>query len=270
MHADWKESDPWSGKYKIPWDDPDFSRRMLREHLSQEHDLASRRQETIDAQVAWIHKHVCGDQSKRLLDLGCGPGLYLARLVALGHDCRGIDFGPASVDYAREHLPAECEVVLGDVRDVDFGDGYDVVMMIFGEINVFSPEECTAILKRARQALVPGGTLLLEAHTFDVVRRSGEAANSWYRAPSGLFSERPHFCLQESTWLEDQAVAVQRYYVIDEETGHITSYRNTVKAWTDDAFGGLLEAAGLVRVEQCPDWPTHSDDLQLWRACAPR
>ena len=34
---------PWSEGDNIPWDDPDFSERMLKEHLSQEHDLASRR-----------------------------------------------------------------------------------------------------------------------------------------------------------------------------------------------------------------------------------
>jgi len=34
---------PWEEGEKIPWHDPDFSRRMLREHLSQTHDLASRR-----------------------------------------------------------------------------------------------------------------------------------------------------------------------------------------------------------------------------------
>ena len=35
--------EPWSGVHKIPWDEPEFSARMLREHLSQEHDAASRR-----------------------------------------------------------------------------------------------------------------------------------------------------------------------------------------------------------------------------------
>ena len=34
---------PWAEGDKIPWNDPDFSRRMLREHLSQAHDAASRR-----------------------------------------------------------------------------------------------------------------------------------------------------------------------------------------------------------------------------------
>lgn len=34
---------PWSEGDNIPWDEPEFSERMLAEHLSQEHDLALRR-----------------------------------------------------------------------------------------------------------------------------------------------------------------------------------------------------------------------------------
>ena len=36
---------------RLPWDDPEFSERMLREHLSQDHDMASRRQNLIDLHV---------------------------------------------------------------------------------------------------------------------------------------------------------------------------------------------------------------------------
>jgi hypothetical protein len=39
--------EPWSEGEKIPWDEPGFSERMLKEHLSQEHDAASRRSEKI-------------------------------------------------------------------------------------------------------------------------------------------------------------------------------------------------------------------------------
>ena len=35
-----QNDDPWQGAYEIPWDDPDFSRRMLAEHLTQDHDVA--------------------------------------------------------------------------------------------------------------------------------------------------------------------------------------------------------------------------------------
>ena len=49
---------PWAEGEKIPWNDPDFSKRMLNEHLSQAHDAASRRFEIIEKHVSWIHHQV--------------------------------------------------------------------------------------------------------------------------------------------------------------------------------------------------------------------
>ncbi len=91
--SDWQT---WS---KIPWDEPGFSARMLENHLSQEHDWASRTNTAIDAQVAFIHRQLPSEA--HILDLGCGPGLYTSRLNALGHQCTGVDFSPASINYAR-------------------------------------------------------------------------------------------------------------------------------------------------------------------------
>jgi len=101
---------PWSEGDNIPWDEPGFSRRMLEEHLSQEHDAASRRFATIDQHVDFIHQRLLSGRPVKLLDLGCGPGLYTSRLARLGHTCTGIDYSPASIDYAekqaaRESLP---------------------------------------------------------------------------------------------------------------------------------------------------------------------
>ena len=47
---------PWVEGEKIPWHDPALSWRMLAEHLSQEHDAASRRLVVIERHVAWIHR----------------------------------------------------------------------------------------------------------------------------------------------------------------------------------------------------------------------
>ena len=74
---------PWSHGGKIPWHEPGFSERMLREHLSQDHDLASRRSAKIDAQVEWLSQEILPDRAS-VLDLGCGPGLYTSRLASLG------------------------------------------------------------------------------------------------------------------------------------------------------------------------------------------
>ena len=220
---------PWVEGDKIPWDDPAFSRRMLAEHLSQEHDLASRRSEIIDGHVGWIHDQVLEGDPTRILDLGCGPGLYSSRLAGLGHRCVGIDFSPASIAYAREQAEGaglDCTYIQQDIRTADYGLGqgrsYGLVMLIFGEFNVFRPGEARYILEKAHRALEPGGYLLLEPHTFEVVQKIGEQPTVWYSANSGLFSDEPHLCLQENSWDAAADVAIQRYFFIDAVTGEVT------------------------------------------------
>lgn len=246
---------PWAEGEKIPWHEPEFSRRMLAEHLSQAHDAASRRLEIIDRHVAWLHGELLRGRPARVLDLGCGPGLYTSRLARLGHECVGIDYGPASIAYAREQAAAEalrCTYVEQDVRTADYGQGYQLAMMLYGEINVFRPEEARAILCRAFQALVAGGVLVLEPHPFAVVRRLGQQPPTWYSAAEGLFSDRPHVCLMNSAWHESQAVAIQRWYIIDATTGEVTRHADSMQAYTDEQYYTLLRDCGFEGVTFYP------------------
>lgn len=249
---------PWQEGDKIPWNEPGFSRRMLREHLSQQHDAASRRQTIIDSQVDWIDQTLLGGQPGKVLDLGCGPGFYLNRLARLGHRGRGIDFSPASVDYARreaEGLPVE--YVLSDLREAVFGDGYDLVMFLFGEFNVFRPEHAELILKRAFAALKPGGRLLLEPSPYEHIKFLGEEPDGWYPSRGGLFSERPHLCLEEHFWDPEAAVATTRYFIADAATGEVTRYASSSAAYTDDQFRALLERTGFAEIRFWPGLGEH-------------
>jgi hypothetical protein len=63
----------------------------------------------------------------------------------------------------REGLPIDYR--LGDIRLVEYGAGYDLVMLIFGEFNVFKPSEARLLLEKMHVALKPGGRLLLEPMT---------------------------------------------------------------------------------------------------------
>jgi SAM-dependent methyltransferase len=258
----------WDVAYKIPWNDPDFSRRMLTEHLSQEHDLASRKRDMIRTQVQWIHEHICKNTPAKLLDIGCGPGLYIEQFAALDYDCCGIDFSPASIEYAKSQLGDKAKLIEGDIRSIEFGSGYDLAMMVFGEFNVFSPDECRMILKKIFEALSPVGKLLLEAHTFEAVERIGSTPNSWYKSGSGLmglFSDDPHICLIENNWCDKQQTALQQFHILDAD-GNVTSYRSTTKAWTIDQYRDLLKEACFTNVTIHSDWPVHSQDLLLLEA----
>lgn len=243
-----EQPEPWAEGEKIPWNEPEFSQRMLKEHLAQAHDAASRRFEIIDKHVSWIHQTVLAGQPTRILDLGCGPGLYASRLARLGHECVGIDFSPASIAYARENARAEnlcCSYRHEDIRSADYGTGYGLVMQIFGEINVFSPDDVRKILVKARQALADNGLLLLEPHTLKCVRRIGEQPRSWHSSESGLFSERPHLYLQESFWNAERQVTTERYFIIDATTGHVTRHASSMQAYTDEGYRSLLADCGF-------------------------
>ena len=62
-----------------------------------------------------------------------------------------------------------------DIRKIDYGRDFDLAMMLFGEINAFSPEECKLIIEKIYDCLKPGGVVLIEAHIFDAVKRAGQA-----------------------------------------------------------------------------------------------
>lgn len=239
---------PWSEGDNIPWDEPGFSERMLAEHLSQEHDAASRRFEVIDRHVTWIHQELLGGEGSRVLDLGCGPGLYAGRLARLGHACVGVDFSPASIAYARERAAEEelpVTYLHEDIREAEYGSGYDLVMLIYGEFNVFRPTHARAILTKARDALVPGGLLLLEPHTGAAVEGLAKAPPSWYTSKGGLFSPQPHLVLQENFWDDEAQAGTTRYYLVDAASGEVTPYAQSFQAYTEAGYREVVQDAGF-------------------------
>jgi len=252
---------PWVEGEKIPWNDPAFSQRMLKEHLSQKHDAASRRTETIKEHVDWIHSFVLNGKPSRILDLGCGPGLYSARLSVLRHVCRGIDFSPASIEYAVKHAPENCSYTLGDIRATNYGSGYDLVMLIFGEFNVFKPDDAKLILQKVYAALNPGGKILLEPQTFDAIYETGNQPATWYSAENELFADEPHLCLMESFWDEEQSVALERYIIVDAASGEVTRYSSSTQAYENDVLVEMLTQAGFQNPEFYPSLHGKPDEM---------
>jgi SAM-dependent methyltransferase len=257
--------EPWREGEKIPWHEPAFSKRMLEEHLSQRHDLASRRFERVDLHVDWIDREILSHRPSRVLDLGCGPGLYTERLSKLGHECVGIDYSPASIEYARQRArlhQLRCSYLEEDIRSAPYGKDFDLALLVFGEFNVFSPEDGRSILERARAALSPRGVLLLEVHTVSAVREIGEQGPSWYSADSGLFSDRPHLCLRESSWEPEGKTATERYLIVDAQTGDVSRHGATVQAYSDAEYRSLLRGCGFSRLDLLPSLTGKAEQVE--------
>ncbi len=256
---------PWAEGDNIPWNDPEFSARMLKEHLSQAHDAASRRTEKIEMQVDWIHQHLLAGQPTRILDLACGPGLYASRFARRGHTCRGIDFSPASIAYAQAQLelePLACSYEHQDIREAEYGKGFGLAMLIFGELNIFKPADARRILTKAHDALADGGLILLEPHTFQFVRQMGDQESSWYSSKGGLFMPHPHLVLHEYFWDEPTRTVAMRYWIVDARTGEVSRYAQTFQPYTDDEYAALLISCGFRNVKFYPSLIGTDDPTQ--------
>ncbi|MBO2559353.1 class I SAM-dependent methyltransferase [Shewanella algae] len=256
---------------KIPWNDADFSQRMLENHLSQEHDWASRKLAVIERQVDWLCSQLA--PGAKVLDLGCGPGFYTQLLAKRGFCCTGVDFSPASIAYAQQQAQAaglDIDYQLLDVRSYRPTKKFDFIMMTFGELNVFSAADAKSLLEDCANWLTPNGKLLVEVHSFDEVKRQGQAEPSWQRHSQGLFLDAPHLLLTEHAWDEALQTSSTLFWVI-EENGKVTRFGSRMQAWQDEGYLQLLNECGFNKIQRIDTavWPSsHTFEGKLYTLMA--
>jgi len=137
-----------------------------------------------------------------LVDVGGGSGIFAAEYVRRTPDLKAYLFDlPPTIEIAREILRAEgledtVEYVPGDYRRDSFPGPVDTVLIS----NVFqteSEENSLSILRRAREALRPGGTLLVHGGMGDETAAPP--------APLALFSVMMYLLFEEGRlWSTDK------------------------------------------------------------------
>jgi SAM-dependent methyltransferase len=94
------------------------------------------------------------------LDVGCGPGRFVAALNAAGIAALGLDIADTAVSLTRHRgVPAVLRSVFGQVP----GEGrWPTVLLMDGNIGIGG--DPARLLRRVRQLLAPGGRVLAETH----------------------------------------------------------------------------------------------------------
>lgn len=97
-------------------------------------------------------------RAARLLDAGCGTGLFAALAAERGAEVHGLDAAPALVEYARRRVPG-AEFVVGDIGALPFADRtFDAVTALNSLLYASDPPHALAELARVT---APGGRVVL-------------------------------------------------------------------------------------------------------------
>jgi len=124
------------------WTDEHTSERMLAFHLDGDVDISSRRTAFIDESVSWMTKHFALCEKSKIIDFGCGPGLYTSRFDRLGADVYGVDFSSRSIAYARSQASMtddQTTYIEANYLDYEPEGSFDLITMIMCDYCAFPP-----------------------------------------------------------------------------------------------------------------------------------
>jgi len=143
-----------------------------------------------DTTADWTHNFIAGMQRnakdraplvvkslgiagvRRILDLGGGSGAYSIAFAKTSSDvqCQILDLPevvPLTAEYVNQAgVSSQVSLRAGDMLQDDFGSGYDIIMLN-AICHMFSEEQNRGIFRRARQALVPNGRLVVQDFILD-------------------------------------------------------------------------------------------------------
>lgn len=114
-----------------------------------------------------ILRRLTGLRSGRLLEVGCGGGLFLSYLREAGYDVEGIELSETDAEYARRRFGLA--VAHGTLEtEVLERDRYDAILLVYVLEHMLDPHDALA---RILRTLKPGGWVVLGLPLID----SGQA-----------------------------------------------------------------------------------------------
>ncbi len=122
----------------------------------------------VDDAIARLHP-----EARTLLELGCGTGSILARLVTSA-DLTGLDRSPEMLQIAAAKVPG-ARLVEGDMASFDLGSRFDVIACVFDSVNhLLDVGSWASLFACVHAHLADGGLFVLDVNTVGELRRLGD------------------------------------------------------------------------------------------------
>ncbi len=228
------------------WTDTHTSEQMLAFHLNGEIDVSSRSTSFIDNSVCWMKEHFELTESSRVIDFGCGPGLYTSRFARFVAEVHGIDFSSRSIEYAKARAKQEglgVTYIEADYLDYQPEGTFDLVTMIMCDFCALSPTQRATILAKFKGLLSDQGRIVLDVYSLRAFADKQEGSIFEKNQLNGFWSTDPYFGFVTSFKYDDEKVGLDKYTIV--ERNRQREIYNWLQYFTPESLEREAHAAGL-------------------------
>jgi SAM-dependent methyltransferase len=184
-----------------------------------------------------------------ILDAGCGAGRLLAPLRELGYDVDGCDASPDMVERAHRRAP-DATLWVSRLHELDPPRRYATIIVcgVFGIGTSYEEDELA--IARLRDALLPGGTLVLDN---EEVQRNWQIRDWSENADRKTTEDGIEFAIRSRVAEVGEDGRLVRLQIRAETSdGRVEEHDLTERQWYRHELVPLLERNGFRHVEVKP------------------
>jgi cyclopropane fatty-acyl-phospholipid synthase-like methyltransferase len=197
------------------WTDPHVQQRMLDAHLDPHLDAASPTHDTIDRAVTWLVAHLDIGPTTRVLDLGCGPGLYASRLAGQAGHVHGIDLSVTSIAEARRRTRSgNTTFEVGDYRVAPLPP-HEVAVLLMYDYGAMSPDGRQDLLRRVHATMTAGGKLILDVLSTNRYEHVPETCRIEEQLDDGFWAAGDYVGVAQTFRYDSVRVVLDRYLIVE-------------------------------------------------------
>ncbi|KLU56552.1 hypothetical protein EL84_29375 [Paenibacillus sp. VT-400] len=228
------------------WLDSDRTDLVLKAHFDENIPGGSRESSFIDETVDFISEIAPLAKLKKVIDLGCGPGLYSQKLAIKGYEVVGVDFNKKSIEYAANEAQKKdlsIDYRIEDITNIEIENEFDVALLIYQIYSVFSPENRKKILSNVHRGLKSGGIVLLDVLSETSYEKFEQNFMWGLSRKDSPFSDRKHLTLYASMKYPNNVTLSKNVLVFAD--GEIVNYNYWNQHFTVESLEKEVNESGF-------------------------
>ncbi len=228
------------------WTDEHTSRKMLEYHLNEDIDLSSRNREFIERSVGWIVLHFGVKEGTKIVDFGCGPGLYTIQFAQKLADVTGIDFSQNSIEYAKNAATQKglnIKYTVQNYLEFEPENQFDLITMIMCDFCALSPVQRKDMLSKFYKSLKPGGAVLLDVYSLNTFNQREEVATYEKNYLNGFWAKNDYYCFLNTFKYDEEKVILDKHTIIEES--RTRTVHNWLQHFSCESLGQEFDNCGF-------------------------